>query len=500
PFDIFCEEILPYRVGKEALENWREKALASFADLNKSFREDSTVTAVEACSRVNALLPQFRLDNDFPSMNYSQLMASARGPCEAMSALAIFSMRALGIPVTFDYTLQWPRSKIGHSWNAVCDSSGRHVSFMGTQSNPGQPHQGTVYTKSKAYRKMFARQNHIQTEEANIPPTLKNPYMKDISHEHARCADMVVPVRFPAAVPTSYAYLATLIGVGEMVRWNPVAWGKVENRHIHYASVGKKLLYLPVYYADHRQTPAGFPFYPDTAGNIRYFEPDSSYKEIILYERGIYYNHMMRDRMIRGRFETADRRDFSDAKILHVITALTRSFNEFRPEHPVACRYVRYVPPPRSLCNVAEIEFYNADGKVLKGTPIGTSGSYNYGMMTFDKAFDGNTSTFYDALSDDSWTGMDFGKRTAIGKIRYHPRKNVMSIESGQTYELLYWNGAKWQSLGKKTAEDACLSFRMPGNALFYMQTVGEPIGNASIFVMEDDMQKWVFQDIVDYL
>jgi hypothetical protein len=56
-FETFCEEILPYRVDTEPLENWREKALASFADLNRSFREDTTVTAVTAYSKVNDLLP-----------------------------------------------------------------------------------------------------------------------------------------------------------------------------------------------------------------------------------------------------------------------------------------------------------------------------------------------------------------------------------------------------------------------------------------------------------
>ena len=31
-FDVFCEEILPYRVGKEPLENWREKVLIAFPE------------------------------------------------------------------------------------------------------------------------------------------------------------------------------------------------------------------------------------------------------------------------------------------------------------------------------------------------------------------------------------------------------------------------------------------------------------------------------------
>ncbi|KAA6321797.1 hypothetical protein EZS27_028591, partial [termite gut metagenome] len=139
PFDIFCEEILPYRVGAEPLEDWRKKVLASYADPYNDFLKDSTITAVEACSKVNKILPRFRLDGDYPSMNYSMLMASTRGTCNEMAALAIFVMRALGIPVTWDYTPKWSGNYTGHSWNAVCDSTGRHISFMGTETGPGAP-------------------------------------------------------------------------------------------------------------------------------------------------------------------------------------------------------------------------------------------------------------------------------------------------------------------------------------------------------------------------
>jgi hypothetical protein len=126
PFDAFCEEILPYRISTEPLENWREKALASFADIDRAFREDSTMTAVEACNKVNSLLPRFRLDKDFPPMNYSQLMASTRGMCDSQAALAAFAMRALGIPVTVDFTTHWAFGPTGHHWNSVRDSTGQH--------------------------------------------------------------------------------------------------------------------------------------------------------------------------------------------------------------------------------------------------------------------------------------------------------------------------------------------------------------------------------------
>ena len=67
PFDVFCEEILPYRTSTEPLENWREKVLASFVVLYNEFRDDTTgITPVEACNKVNDQLPRFRMDKDFP--------------------------------------------------------------------------------------------------------------------------------------------------------------------------------------------------------------------------------------------------------------------------------------------------------------------------------------------------------------------------------------------------------------------------------------------------
>jgi hypothetical protein len=500
PFDIFCEEILPYRVDTEPLENWREKALVRFADLNREFQKDSSITAVTACGKVNDLLPRFRMDKDFPVMNYTMSMASTRGTCSAMASLSIFSMRALGIPVTYDYTLQWPHSKIGHTWNSVYDSSGVHISFMGTQSNPGQSHQGSSYVKSKAYRKMFAKQKPLQTAETNIPSSLRNLYIKDVSQEHPDCVSIEISACFPEAVHTGYAYLATLIN-NDGLRWNPIAWGKVEGQTIRYEFVGKNVLYLPVYYANGRQTPASWPFYLDNEGNIQFFKPDTAvFKETILYEDRMSYNTVMTDRMKGGRFEGANRRDFSDARVLHTITDLQPSLNEIHLKRPAAYRYVRYVSPPLGYCNVAEIMFYGTNGKKLRGKAIGTSGSWRNMMMTFDKAFDGHLATFYDAPQRDNvWTGMDLGDTTTIGSIHYYPRRNVKLVDPGQDYELLYWNGIDWQSLGKQHADDLFLSFRMPDKALFYIRPVNEKWDILSVFTVRNRVHDWLLKDMFIY-
>ncbi|MDR0713349.1 MAG: carbohydrate-binding protein [Bacteroidales bacterium] len=258
PFDVFCEEILPYRLDVEPLENWREKALASFADLNKSFKKDSTITAVEACRRLNGLLPRFRLDNDFPPMNYSQLMATSKGSCDAMATLAVFSMRALGIPVTFDFTYFWPNRHYGHGWNSVCDSAGKHISFMGCETNPGDSHLATTALMSKVFRKSFSKktvQTPVQMDEKYVPPVFRGNII-DVSHEYEGFYDVDIPVKYLPDTLTGYAYLADKRGS----QWDIVAWGVTDGTTIRYGSIGRHVLYRPVWYENGILKPAGDTF------------------------------------------------------------------------------------------------------------------------------------------------------------------------------------------------------------------------------------------------
>jgi hypothetical protein len=266
PFDVFCEEILPYRLGTEPLENWRAKALASFADLDTLLNKPST-SAVEACRIVNDLLPRFRIDTDFPFMNYSQLMASAKGPCDNAAALAVFSMRALGIPVTFDFFYLWPNKNYGHSWNSVRDSMGIYHSFMGAETNPGDEHLGLFLPKNKVYRKKFAGWP-VQMDGKYLPSIFRDNIM-DVSCEYEGFCDVEIPVKYAPDSLTGYAYLAGR----HASQWRIVGWGETDGATIRYASIGKQALYRPVWYENGALKPAGDMFALDDDGQV-IFKPD----------------------------------------------------------------------------------------------------------------------------------------------------------------------------------------------------------------------------------
>lgn len=64
------------------------------------------------------------------------------------------------------------------------------------------------------------------------------------------------------------------------------------------------------------------------------------------------------------------------------------------------------------------------DTKVV-GTAIGTSGSYNNLGNTIAKAFDGDTTTYFDGpTSSGNWLGLDLGSAMQLSRIRYVPRIN----------------------------------------------------------------------------
>ena len=111
--------------------------------------------------------------------------------------------------------------------------------------------------------------------------------------------------------------------------------------------------------------------------------------------------------------------------------------------------------------------------------------------MTRDKVFDGDPVTYFDAPSEDSWAGLDLGTPQTLTKIRYLPRNDGNSIYESHIYELFYWNGKDWQSLGKKTADDHVLQYDAPANALYILKNITSDKIHRLPFIMENGEQKW---------
>jgi hypothetical protein len=483
-FDTFCEEILPYRIGTEPLENWREKVLASFADINNSLKDDSTITAVEACGKVNDVLPRFRLDKDFSNMSFTQLMATTRGMCDSQAALAAFVMRGLGIPVTIDFTPQWRNHPTGHSWNSVCDSAGQHISFMGTETNPHGSHQGNTLQKAKAYRKTYKHHKVVEPDEVHTPPLFQDNLF-DISSEHNNMASAAIPVKYHPEIPPGSVFLALFYDF----EWRLTGHGEADPDSLRFQHAGKDILYLPIYYTNGNQTPAGDPFYIDTDGKTHILSPDSPDSLMAFGSITPGNDLSLSGRMVNAVFESSETPDFSKTRIIHEITETPKLYNKVKLKYPTTCRYIRYKAPENSYCNVSEITLYDLSGNKLEGTNIGSPGSYKDLGDTADKAFDGDITTFYDAAGpEESWTGLDLGTDKKIAAIHYSPRLANTGIYEGYEYELFCWTDNGWESIGKKTATGQIIEFNAPRNALLYLGNNTAKKKGKVFFILNDNI------------
>ncbi len=72
----------------------------------------------------------------------------------------------------------------------------------------------------------------------------------------------------------------------------------------------------------------------------------------------------------------------------------------------------------------------------LKGTVIGTAGSYKNDGNTIAKAFDGNLSTFFDGPgATGNWAGLDLGSTYKITSVEYSPRSGWASRMVGGIFQ-----------------------------------------------------------------
>lgn len=146
-FDDFCEYLLPYRVGTENISRWRKELSDRFSHRIDWMQteDDKKSSAYWAALYINDQIKNlgFHIDGikhyggiDLP---YPALKNIKMGECEDYAELTAYVMRSCGIPVSVDFTPQWPFRSSGHYWNTVLDNSGRNIPFMGGESNPGYP-------------------------------------------------------------------------------------------------------------------------------------------------------------------------------------------------------------------------------------------------------------------------------------------------------------------------------------------------------------------------
>ena len=227
-FDEFCSIILPYKVGNEEPERWRRELWEEFSWVLD--RADENTTASDVCRWINDTVNTWysvTLDYNYPvDAGYMKAKEIKRGTCYGASMMIMYPLRALGVPVTFDYVPRWANRSGDHNWNALYDD-GALVTFNGPDRNPGE-HKiefigvgRMLFKRPKVYRKEYSAAGYSDVTKEYIP-------VSDITLKVAR------------------KYSSVSLSTFDNRNWMPVSEAALSGGKALFKDMAREVVYLPV--------------------------------------------------------------------------------------------------------------------------------------------------------------------------------------------------------------------------------------------------------------
>jgi hypothetical protein len=325
-FDDFCEQILPYKIKNESVEDWREVYYNHFQPILDSLLTDQN-DPVEAIRVLWNAMHASRWvywetkPNGYPYPGAVSLLKDGLiGDCYEIANRAVYVMRALGIPGGIDGYLQFPYGNGHHLRNFIPDTLGNVWEFSMNTYLP-RPAKREKPMLGRVFRQCFGIQSGslpvITGGRKDLPPLLNNPFIKDVSEFYLHDLSLTVKANYWTK-KDSILYLCTF----GFDKWVPVAWTIRKDRRFTFDHVEKNMLYLPAYYKNGDLIPAGFPGYVNKYSVYTAFETDKKQKQDLFISR----KHPLRSswdenniRIINGKFQADNDSAFSNPVTLHTI-------------------------------------------------------------------------------------------------------------------------------------------------------------------------------------
>lgn len=460
---------MPY--GERDLQKWRIVKGGKRKVVNGMFAKGSAVSEA---------LRVFDITNQYEWVGYggvvppraSSLLKGKTGNCRDEADFTVMVCRSLGIPAAVDFTPHWGNRSSSHSWSVLVKPDGTGTPFYMGCAPCDTAHYYHPYKKPKVFRYRYQLNRKYAKDlngERDVPDLFKMPKFTDVTDEYYETTDVV------RNVPSEYAGRhVAYICVFDNRRWIPVHYGVVKDGKVKFSSMGRGIMYMSAFYEDGAVVPFGNPFSISSDGKVMDVARNDRKKITMSLLRK--YPFMGKEdffnlRMSGGKFQGADKEDFSDAVTLYTFKGATNG-NWYNVKVGVgkSFRFLRYIGPSSSHCNINELEFFDESGLKIEGDIIGTEGE---SWALKEKVFDGDILSGFSAISPDgNWVGLRLNRPRKVKRIRFIGRNDGNGIEIGNDYELLYWNG-HWKSIARKKAADTKLVFKdVPSGGLYVLRNL----------------------------
>jgi len=502
-FNEFRDWILPYKVtDMQLLDSWRDTLSAYFMDSISSItdQDDPRLTIYGAIdivrNEIHTKNPPRVLweERSGISLRSAQTWAHMTfGSCYDYVTMGTAVFRSVGLPSVVDRVPVWGRNSEGHSWFTFLSDQGKETptinSLIVAAGMPFYPYERIP----KVWRDTYT----INRDVVRYRNTAKyvHPFdlcKQDVTDHYVRTSDIKVNILPNAELADRYVYIAMAVN-SFGPSWRILDYGRISHGKACFKNMGRNILYIVLGYNGKELVPVSAPFVLQIDGTIRYIgcEDEIVYRSMDVRRK--YYESYnvvdMRRRILGGKIQCATRPDFRDSLTLYTID------NTIIPDKiPVnanaSYRYWRYLSPNGSWGSVAEVLFMDSKGNPVKGRGIAVPEA---GQDAIDRAYDGDLlSNFEVNQPDGNWVGIDLGAPGVVSYVRIVPRSDDNDIRPGDNYELLYFDGQAWQSLGAQLAGSNSLHYDdVPQNTLLWLRNYTRGNDERPFIVDADGNIQW---------
>lgn len=497
-FRLFCEYVLPYRIGNEKIEMQRSRLLEEYKG-----KRDTVMANIKRTSKVldkalrrNGGFKNSNLMWRYPiSLSVSQLEKTHRGSCLHLCEYYVHLLRAMGIPSTIDFVEAWGNRGGAHCWVSVLTDSATHIPMDALSGKAFR----ITYKPAKIFRKTFKRQPIDKNASKYIPSQLLDPYRVDVSDRYFKTHTLRVK-GFQNMLKQHSDIPYAVICVFDNTEWIPVDYGRIENGNFVFRNMIGDVCYMVAYCIDGRNVPITNPFILSSDGKIKMLRSDSTKRTLNLKRKYPRFRRMVSfaRKLQKSQVEASNDVSFRDSTVLFVVEKIPGDVNVSVINSDKKYRYVRWKMQDDHTGNVAEISFWGkrsaeSQEQKLTGKIIGSPIPSEHTQHPYWHAVDGDYSTFFDKrVGEHSFVGIDLGRgnESFITKIVFHPQSDTNYIIPGDTYELWYWNRDHWNFFGKQKAHGHNLIFKNVPGTLFILHNISQGV-EERIFTYEDGKQIW---------
>ena len=471
-FEDFCEYVLPYRIDDEPLEPWRKEWLSRYSQTLDSVlmkTDDVAECAAAIASRLKGEGFDNHADVSQPHLGASFLVKHRVGFCRENCDIAIYAMRALGIPVATDFYITSPSYNSHHYWNAVIDIAGLALPFNYTESEPSRTQDPERRKFGKVYRYSFgvkAPKCDIP-EGVAVPSVFQQPHVCDVSAEY-----------FPDSTPVevrglpndaAMAYLSVFTG-RDLV---PIDIAPVKDGAATFLNVEDGVILVPSIFEGGTMRSISFPVITSTGEGHRTLKPYSFKQESVVITRKYpmmntqkFFSHA-----IGVRIDASRDGSFADTVPILEIGDTLQSNAVVIHCGLGGVRFIRYRSPADQKIEIGELRFFGKRGEIfakeIKGVPELEEGRKSILSLINDDVW----SSYYMSKGPGDVLIFDFGKPIEIDSLLFVPRTDDNFVRRGQDYELFYHSGPEgWKSLGRRRATADTLRYdNVPVNSLLWL-------------------------------